>query len=99
MYEIRQALLKISEDINEIKSKIAPPKNSSTDKLKGEWIDGQDVLLALNISKRTLQTLRDSKKLPYSRINGKFYYKVSDIEALLEKNYRSNLSNWIGDEY
>ena len=99
MYEIMQALLKLSEDINDIKSKIAPPKKSSTDKLKGEWIDGQDVILALNISKRTLQTLRDSKKLPYSRINGKFYYKVSDIEALLENNYRSNLSNWIGDEY
>ena len=99
MMEVMQALVKISEDINEIKSMITPSKISSTDKLKRDWIDGQDVLLALNISKRTLQTLRDSKKLPYSRINGKFYYKVSDIETLLEKNYRSNLSKWIGDEY
>ena len=60
------------------------------DKLKESWIDGQDVMLALNISKRTLQSLRDSGLLPHSRINGKFYYKVSDLEALLDSNYTTN---------
>lgn len=60
------------------------------------WIDGQDVMLSLHISKRTLQSLRDTGLLPYSRIQGKFYYKKSDIENLLVKNYRStpfNLKN------
>ncbi len=60
----------------------------SLERFGESWIDGQDVMDALNISKRTLQTLRDSKMLPYSRINGKFYYKVADIEALLETNYQ-----------
>ncbi len=47
----------------------------------------QDVMQTLHISKRNLQSLRDSKVLPYSRINGKFYYKVSDLENLLQSNY------------
>ena len=48
-------------------------------------------MLALNISQRTLQTLRDNGTLPFSRISGKFYYKVSDLEALLESNYSGKL--------
>jgi hypothetical protein len=43
----------------------------------------------LHISKRTLQNLRDSKTLPFSRVNGKFFYKLSDIQSVLESNYSS----------
>ncbi|WP_341224801.1 helix-turn-helix domain-containing protein [uncultured Arcticibacterium sp.] len=55
------------------------------------WIDSQDVMLSLHISKRTLQNLRDTGVLPYSRINGKFYYKIADIEIILNKNYTKRL--------
>lgn len=43
------------------------------------WLDNQDVCLMLNICPRTLQTLRDSGALPYSRINHKIFYKEEDI--------------------
>lgn len=49
-----------------------------------QWLDNQDVCLMLNISPRTLQTYRDTGKVSFSRINNKIYYKVSDIEELLE---------------
>jgi hypothetical protein len=55
--------------------------------LAGTWLDSQDVLLLLHISKRSLQKLRDNRTLSFSRINGKFYYKVADIQELLERNY------------
>lgn len=87
MNEIMQALLNLSGDIKELKAHLQQLRKSGSDKFQDEWIDGQDVMLALNISKRTLQTLRDGNILPYSRINGKFYYKVSDLEELLENNY------------
>jgi hypothetical protein len=61
-----------------------------TDKLVG-WLDNQDVMQILHISPRTLQTLRANGTLPFSRIKGKFYYKVSDLAALLESNYTANL--------
>lgn len=46
-------------------------------------MDGQDVCLRLNISPRTLQTLRDSGKLPFSQIQHKIFYKPEDVEALV----------------
>lgn len=54
---------------------------------KEEWMDGQDVQLALNISQRTLRTLRQGGKLTPARVNRKFYYKVADVKELLDSNY------------
>lgn len=55
-----------------------------------EWIDGQEVMQALHISPRTLQTLRTSGKLIPTRLLRKYYYKTSDIKDLLEANYIRN---------
>mgnify|MGYP003623460084 FL=1 len=44
-----------------------------------EWLDNQDVCGLLNISKRTLQTLRDNGTLAYTQINHKTYYRVYNI--------------------
>ena len=52
-----------------------------------DWVDNQDVMLALHVSLRTLQTLRSNGTLPYTRINNKIYYRRRDIEQLLNDNY------------
>lgn len=93
MTELMQLLLELSGAIKEMKAQILILKQTRTEKFKQEWIDGQQVIDALNISKRTLQSLRDNGTLPYSRVNGKFYYKVADLEKLLESNYSANLKN------
>ena len=54
-----------------------------TDKKLGNWLDNQDVCQILNISPRTLQTLRDNGTLAYSQINRKVYYKPEDVERIL----------------
>lgn len=51
------------------------------------FLDNQEFLQVMNISKRTAQLWRDTKVIPYSQIGAKIYYKISDIKALLEKNY------------
>ena len=61
--------------------------NESTNNGLEEWLDTQDVMLALHISLRSLQTLRSNGTLPYSRINNKIYYRRRDIERLLNENY------------
>ena len=53
------------------------------DKGLGDWLDNQDVCQILNISPRTLQTLRDNGTLAYSQINRKVYYKPEDVERIL----------------
>ena len=55
--------------------------------IAGGWAEGKDVMKALNISRRTLQTLRDNGTLGYSRLGGKYYYRIFDIEDLLRNNY------------
>jgi hypothetical protein len=52
-----------------------------------DWLDNQDVMQALRISPRTLQTLRSNGTLPHSRIGKKLYYKRSDIQQVLQNNY------------
>ena len=93
MMEVMQMLLEVSSAIKEIKAQLLVMKQTRTEAFKQSWLDGQDVMLALKVSKRTLQTMRDTGILPYSRINGKFYYKVQDLEKLLESNYSRNLKN------
>jgi hypothetical protein len=52
-----------------------------------DWLDSQDVMQALHISPRTLQTLRTNGILPFSRIGNKIYYRKSDILKILSDNY------------
>lgn len=51
---------------------------------KEKWLDNQEVCLMMNISKRTLQTYKNKGMLPYSRLNRKNYFKLSDVQAILE---------------
>lgn len=51
------------------------------------WIDSRQVMDALRISKRKLQSLRENGDLPFSTIRGKLYYKMSDLSDLLESHY------------
>ena len=87
MTEIIDLLLALSQEIKDLKARIELLRHSRAEVLKDTWIDNQDVLQTLHISKRTLQTFRDNGTLPYSKVKGQFYYKVSDVEQLLQDNY------------
>ena len=52
-----------------------------------KWMNGDQIMKKLGISRRTLQTYRDNRILPYSVVGGKFYYSIRDIEELMMKNY------------
>ncbi len=98
MTDALDLLLKLSHNFEEIKNYILALKKSELQLLTETWIDSQDVMQALHISKRTLQSLRDAGTLPYSRLNGKFYYKVSDIKNLLESNYTHTKASQHGNK-
>ncbi|OFV10605.1 MULTISPECIES: helix-turn-helix domain-containing protein [Sphingobacterium] len=53
-----------------------------------EWIRSAEVRRLLNISGGTLQNLRINGTLQYTKIGGIMYYKLEDIERLLEKGGR-----------
>ena len=64
-------------------TKMKEMASRGNDKGLGDWLDNQDVCQILNISPRTLQTLRDNGTLAYSQINRKVYYKPEDVESIL----------------
>ncbi|WP_272973049.1 helix-turn-helix domain-containing protein, partial [Croceibacter atlanticus] len=50
--------------------------------------DNQEFLQLMNISKRTAQTWRDEGVISFSQIGSKIYYRMSDVQKLLDNNYR-----------
>ena len=69
--------LKSKVDNLYVHSGIAPQK----------WIDNEQACQRLSVSIRTLQTLRDSRMLPYTKMGGKVFYKPEDIEKMLFLGY------------
>ena len=57
--------------------------NRENDRTLHKWMDNQDVCRMLNISPRTLQTLRDNGTLAYTQISHKTYYKPEDVMAIV----------------
>ena len=68
---------------NNFVTKMKEMASRGNNKRLGDWLDNQDVCQMLNISPRTLQTLRDNGTLAYSQINRKVYYKPEDVESIL----------------
>ena len=52
------------------------------------FLTGKEVCERLYISPRTLQDYRDRGIIPYTQFAGKILYKESDLERLLEDNYK-----------
>ena len=71
--------------IDRLENRFAEIVNRAANPLSEIWIDNQEICELLKISKRTLQTYRDEKLLPYSQINHKIYYRVADIDRFLKK--------------
>jgi hypothetical protein len=63
------------------KSGVAPVK----------WLDNQQACIRLSASKRTLQNLRDSGVLPFTKIGAKVFYKPDDIEKMLLFGYKRDV--------
>ena len=53
------------------------------EKRLSEWLDSTEVCQILQISPRTLQTLRDNGTLAYSQINHKTYYRPEDVRRIV----------------
>jgi len=61
--------------------------NAKEKESKDKWLDNSEMIDMLKISKRTAQTYRDTGIISFSQVGAKIYYRLSDIDALLEKNY------------
>ncbi len=49
-----------------------------------QWLDTADVCVSLQLNRRTVYSLREQGKLPFSQIQHRVYYKAKDIKALVD---------------
>ena len=84
LFELVQSVL---EEMKVIKKEIHQSNLTRLEAVKESWIDSQDVMQLLHISPRTLHRMRECGTLPFSKVSGKVFYKLTDVEALLERNY------------
>ena len=75
--DLEQFRVRLLEDIK----KLAMPGEV----IKKEWLKGSEVRKMLKISSGTLQTLRINQIFHGSKIGGIYYYRMEEIEKLLEK--------------
>lgn len=75
----------IITSIQQLKEKLENIKGRQTSKSLDDWMDNQEVCLALNISQRTLQAMRSNGTLPFSKIDRKTYYRRQDVIGLIGK--------------
>lgn len=82
-----QKLNRIFDEIGSLRQELKTEKAKTSKKLSETWLDNQEVMTLLKISARTLQNMRDTHVLPYSKVGGKIYYKARDVEKILNENY------------
>lgn len=65
-----------------IQSSLSKTQGSSAE----TFLDNQQFLQLMNISKRTAQSWRDDGIISFSQVGSKIYYQMSDVQKLLEKH-------------
>lgn len=91
-----EAIILSKNQYNELLKKIDEVKISLDEKQKkpqDTFLDNQEFLQLMNISKRTAQTWRDEGIVSFSQIGSKIYYRMSDVQKLLDKNYKKAFSS------
>jgi hypothetical protein len=81
--EIQMELLK---EVRHIKEKMQEPAKKAVNNLG--FVDAVDVMQLLHISPKTLYNLCKKNLLRSAKVEGKLYFKLSDIKEMLEEQFK-----------
>lgn len=87
MSDILPILSSIRRDMESLSRSVAQLNKTHAQLLSEEWINKDQVMAILKISARTLESLKSKRIIPYTKIQGIFYFRTIDIENLLKANY------------
>lgn len=74
----------LMQQLADLKSMLADKSKTPEDL----FVDNQEFIQLMNISKRTAQKWRDEGIISFSQIGSKIYYSMADVQDLLAKTYR-----------
>ena len=78
-----EAFQELVKKMDEIQTKLTAKEKEP----KEVWLDNQEFIQLLKISKRTAQHYRDTVMISFSQVGSKIYYRMNDVEELLKKHY------------
>jgi hypothetical protein len=81
-----QAFKELMAKINTIAKFVAAQQAKENEEPDEGWVDSYEVCTFLKVSEKTLQRLRASGKMTYTRLRGKNYYRISEIRRLMDNN-------------
>ena len=74
--------------MNEVLEKL----NSKTTPKQEVFLDNEEFIKTMKISRRTAQTWRDEGKISFSQVGNKIYYKLSDVEKTMQDHYNKSFA-------
>ena len=81
-----QAFKELKAEIGTIAKFVTALQSKAEEQPADGWVDSYEVCTFLKISTKTLQRLRAAKEITYSQIRGKNFYRISEIQRLLDEN-------------
>ena len=91
-----QAVILTSDQYSDLVSRLEAIQSELSKKQANRedvFLDNQQFLQLMNISKRTAQTWRDEGIISFSQVGSKIYYRMSDVQKLLDRNLRKAFKN------
>ena len=82
---VPQAFLqKMEADLTELKELL---RTKNVEEINSEWILSTEVPKILGVSKKTWQTYRNKRLIPFSQIGSKIYVKREDLNTFMLTHY------------
>lgn len=76
-------LSKLEEELTEMKELL---RQKSEKEVSDQWIESVKIPKLLGISRKTWQTYRDKRLIPFSQIGSKIYVKRTDLEEFMNEH-------------
>lgn len=80
----------MKQEMKKMADLMAQMNKTHAQHLTEEWVTKVQAMEILKVSARTLENLKSSGQLSYTKINGLLYFNTTDIEHLFQRNYVSN---------
>jgi hypothetical protein len=78
--------------LNKLHSIEANIKSTEEKSLADLWLDNEQLMKLLKVSRRTLQSWRDQGLVSFSQVGSKIYYKRKDVDAFLNKHVQKSFN-------
>lgn len=78
--------------LNKLHSIEANIKSTQEKSLADTWLDNEQLMKLLKVSRRTLQNWRDQGLVSFCQVGSKIYYNRKDVDSFLNKHIQKSFN-------